>query len=123
MPSETKRGPRLQPSCGAQVRQIVHKAVISAQRPDNLSYLTIMNVSFTSMDVLNTSVVDDTTQRPLFEVSTPRFKLGHRTTTIKDASGQVVAEYVPRFGHDQVTLHGNTTRMSEWLPKKSVLSW
>lgn len=82
-----------------------------------------MNVSFTSMDVLNTSVVDDTTQRPLFEVSTPRCKLGHRTTTIKDASGQVVAEYVLRFGHDQVTLHGNTTRMSEWLPKKSVLTW
>ncbi|KAI0698957.1 hypothetical protein C8T65DRAFT_729165 [Cerioporus squamosus] len=81
-----------------------------------------MNVSFSSIDPLNSAVVDDATGRVLFEVSTPRWKLGHSTTTIKDPNGQVVAEYEPRLGHDMVTVHGYTTRKSEWLPKKSKWS-
>ena len=79
------------------------------------------SVTFASFDVLNTSVLDSTTQQVLFEVSTPRFKL-KRITTIKNAAGDVVAEYEPHFRHDTVTLNGYTTRLSEWLPKKGTLS-
>ncbi|RDX52624.1 hypothetical protein OH76DRAFT_1480724 [Lentinus brumalis] len=78
-----------------------------------------MNVSFDSVDPLNSAVVDDATGQVLFQVSTPRWKLGNSTTTIKDQNEQVVAEYEPRFGHDMVTVHGRTTQKSEWLPRKS----
>ncbi|RPD61661.1 hypothetical protein L226DRAFT_612330 [Lentinus tigrinus ALCF2SS1-7] len=79
------------------------------------------NVSFTSRDPLHSAVVDDATGQVLFEVETPRFKLGPRTTTIRNPAGQVVAEYEARLGHDRVTLHGHTRRLSDWLPEKSGL--
>ncbi|RPD76090.1 hypothetical protein L226DRAFT_534146 [Lentinus tigrinus ALCF2SS1-7] len=79
-----------------------------------------MNVGFTSFDVLNTSVIDETKECLLFEVSTP--KCGHPPTTIKNAAGEVIGEYEPKFPKAKITLNGYTTALSEWLPKKNPMA-
>lgn len=80
-----------------------------------------MNVNFTSVDVLNTSILDGTTDRLLFEIVTPGYNL-NRITTIKNAAGEVVAEFEPHRAHHPsiVTLNGYSTPLSEWLPKRNT---
>ncbi|RPD61660.1 hypothetical protein L227DRAFT_56855 [Lentinus tigrinus ALCF2SS1-6] len=85
-----------------------------------LSSSNAMNVGFTSFDVLNTSVIDETKECLLFEVSTP--KCGHPPTTIKNAAGEVIGEYEPKFPKAKITLNGYTTALSEWLPKKNPMA-
>ncbi|KAL1950068.1 hypothetical protein VTO73DRAFT_5190 [Trametes versicolor] len=79
-----------------------------------------MNVSFTSSGLTNSAVVDSATGKTLFEVSTP-FSL-HYNTTLRDAQNNVVGEFKQGMVHDEVTYQGRTMRVSEWLPKKSILS-
>ncbi|KAL1950067.1 hypothetical protein VTO73DRAFT_5189 [Trametes versicolor] len=79
-----------------------------------------MNASFTSSTLTNSTVVDSTTSQLLFELSTP-FGL-HYNTTLKDAQSNVIGEYKQGTIHDEVTYQGRTMRVSEWLPKKSMLS-
>ncbi|RPD61650.1 hypothetical protein L226DRAFT_534154 [Lentinus tigrinus ALCF2SS1-7] len=80
-----------------------------------------LNVSFTSDDPLNSTVVDDSTGQTLYYISTP-FRFGTQVTTVRDAGKNVVATYEHRWGKDRVTFHGETTYVSQWLPKKSWLS-
>ncbi|RPD76095.1 hypothetical protein L226DRAFT_442341, partial [Lentinus tigrinus ALCF2SS1-7] len=80
-----------------------------------------MNVSFTKRDPINTTVMDDGTGHMLYDVFTaPWWHLGVSTTTIIDTGGHVVAEYERRLvGYDRVKLHGITTRMLDWLPRRN----
>ncbi|RPD76093.1 hypothetical protein L226DRAFT_396619 [Lentinus tigrinus ALCF2SS1-7] len=80
-----------------------------------------MNVSFTKRDPINTTVIDDATGSMLFDVFTlPRWKGPVSTTTIRDAGGEIVAEYEHRLtGHDRVALRGTICRMSDWLPTRT----
>ncbi|TFK84913.1 hypothetical protein K466DRAFT_552856 [Polyporus arcularius HHB13444] len=80
-----------------------------------------LNVSFTSDDLLNSTVINDSTGQTLFYISTP-FRFGTQVSTIRDADKNLVASYEHRWGKDRVTFHGETRNVSQWLPKRSWLS-
>ncbi|OJT10384.1 hypothetical protein TRAPUB_13076 [Trametes pubescens] len=88
-------------------------------QPGSLLWNT-MNVSFTSSTLTNSTVVDSATSQLLFELSTP-FGL-HYKTILKNAQNNVIGEFKQGSLHDEVTYQGRTMRVSEWLPKKSLLS-
>nr|VWP02396.1 D-xylose-proton symporter [Ganoderma boninense] len=81
-----------------------------------------MNISWSSSDHLNADVVDNASGQVLFHINTPYKFFKKEITTMTDPSGQVVAEYEPRLGHDRVTYKGETHRVSDWLPRKGFFS-
>lgn len=72
-----------------------------------------MNVSFTSRNPVNTTVVDNTTERAIFVVSTTAWgKPADSTTTMLNCCERFVAAYERRLlGHDDVTLRGTILRL------------
>ena len=80
----------------------------------NADSYTPMNIGFVSSNPLNSTIVDTSTGATLYVTSTP-FKFGKRTTTLYNGQRQVVAVYKRRWGHDRVTIRGETRQLSEWL--------
>ncbi|TBU23539.1 hypothetical protein BD311DRAFT_810665 [Dichomitus squalens] len=77
-----------------------------------------MNISWTSTDAFNATLIDDASGQTLFTIQSP-FSLKKQVITLSDARGQVVGEYESQLGrHDRVTYQGQTRRLSEWLTKK-----
>ena len=79
-----------------------------------------MNFTFLSNSVHNTTIVDGSTNTVLFEVSTPIGLGKRRTTTIKNADGEVVGVWERKWGSDKVTLRGQTMKLYEWFPSNST---
>lgn len=113
-----KATPQLYAPC-ALVQHVIYERNRPVLKPNSLPSST-MNVSFTSSGLTNSTVVDSATGKTLFEVSTP-FSI-HYNTTLRDAQNNVVGEFKQGMVHDEVTYQGRTMRVSEWLPKKSILS-
>ena len=70
----------------------------------------------------DSAIVDADSNRTLYLASTKR---GFRqsTTTLSTSHGDVVAVWEKKsFDHDYVTVNGQTCKLSDWLPKKHVLS-
>ena len=82
------------------------------------------NLTFLSDSIYNATVVDGSTNQVLYQISTPN-KMGKHSTTVANADGVVVAEFVRHWGvnKDEVVLHGQTMKVHEWLPSKSSHVW
>ena len=80
-----------------------------------------IDLDFLSTNIRNTTVVDSATGEVLFDISTPS-GLGSRTTTIKDDLGKIVGEYERHWSGDRVTVGGKSMKLSDWMPRSSLLS-
>ncbi len=86
----------------------------------SLSYerlLHIMNISFTSDTLVNSTVIDSATGQSLFELSASRHHFRIHLT-MRDAQNNVVGEYKEGKSDTEVIYRGKTMRAREWLVKK-----
>ncbi|TBU63548.1 hypothetical protein BD310DRAFT_916632 [Dichomitus squalens] len=86
-----------------------------------------MNVTFLTDSPLNSTVVDLNGGGHLYDIST-EFDAKSRTvryrTTLRNLDGRVVGlwENAYQQGQDRIVYHDKMHMLSDWLPKKSVLS-
>ncbi len=87
---------------------------------DSVLTPTGINLAFVRNHPRDSAIVDAHSGSTLFDVSTKK-AFTHSTTTLSTASGQVVAVWEQKaLDHDYVTIDGQTSRLSKWLPSKSV---
>ncbi|KAL1940808.1 hypothetical protein VTO73DRAFT_7849 [Trametes versicolor] len=77
-----------------------------------------MNVSFPSFSPKNTPVINSATGEHLFQLSTP-IGFRSRSTTLWDAQDRMVGKYKTGWAHDELTYHGQTMTLAEWLVERS----
>ena len=86
-----------------------------------------MNVTFLTDSPLNSTVVDLSSGRHLYDIST-EFDTESTTiryrTTLRHLDGQVLGlwEHAYQRDNDRIVYHDKMHMLSDWLPKKSVLS-
>ena len=80
-------------------------------------YHSTMNLTWTSRDPFNSSVVDDASGQVVFTTCWPS-SFTKQSIAVLDARGQVVGEYESRFSSDSVTYQGQRHTLAKWLKKK-----
>ena len=80
-----------------------------------------MNFTFLSDSVHNATIVDGSTNKVLFEVST-LFGSETNTTTVTNTDGEAVGVYERNRGSDKVTFRGQTMNLHEWMPKTRMFN-
>lgn len=80
-------------------------------------------ISFLTNNPLSSDFVHARSGEKLYSITTDVQGLAKDVTVIHDAQGEAFAEWEPRsFGPDYVKFHGERCKVSEWLPKKNILS-
>ena len=75
---------------------------------------------FSKRNPCASSVSDAETGQLIYNIETP-FKFHHRTTTIRDPQGHIVAEYERSMSGGKVTVRGKRLDVSDFLAKRHVL--
>ena len=77
-----------------------------------------MNISWTSRNPFNSTIVDDATDQVIFAIQA-HFNTKPQVITMSDAQGEVIGVYESQLGrHDRITYKGQTHKLSDWLTKK-----
>ena len=80
----------------------------------------MLQLTFTDRP-LNSVVVNTANYQVMYDIKTPHL-LGGSTTTVRDATGDIVAKYESSAFMHKLTIRGERRELNEWLEREHTLS-